>query len=327
MSTARSRRRLRRQQRVEIETVDHYRIVDQTLGGANVKDFLEDPANGDRYIAKLGRRNSDLEVVTEYIIYLAGRRLGVRAAEAKIATFQGHLRFLSKYFLNPTRNEELVHGIQLFQQLYDEALMQNVIGDEAQEQAMFTVQAILNAFGAHYTEFGQDVQTNLFRGLVDMIVHDAVIGLQDRHHSNWGVIVNRGKAGPPPRFAPLYDSARGLFCSEPDADLRSRYSGTAGEQRLEGYAARSKPLIGFDGLFPLKGRKHITHDQLVGALYHNFTASRVRIRAILDRCDFRRLPGDIRTRMGSRCSGYRIGLILTLLRRRVSLLKRAIGAS
>jgi hypothetical protein len=301
-------------------------VVDLTLGGANEKDLLEDPANGDWYIAKLGRRNSDLEVITEYIIYLVGRKLGVRVADTKIATLRGNLRFLSKYFLDQTQNEELVHGIQLFRELYDEAVMQDVVGNEAREQAMFTLQAIRSAFGAHYTEFGAEVEANLFEALVDMVVHDAIIGLQDRHHSNWGVIVRRGKAGPPPRFAPLYDSARGLFCSETDTALRRRYSGKAGAERFEGYAVRSKPLIGFDGLSPLNGRRHITHDQLVAAVYREFPASRARIRAILDTCDWRRLPAEIQARVGPMCSGYRMGLILTLLRRRVRLLKKAIGA-
>jgi hypothetical protein len=40
-----------------------------------------------------------------------------------------------------------------------------------------------------------------------MLTHDALIGVQDRHHENWGIVVQRGRADDPPRFAPLYDSA------------------------------------------------------------------------------------------------------------------------
>jgi hypothetical protein len=41
--------------------------------GATEKDLIEDPQTGAQYVAKLGRRNNDLEVVTEYLIYLVGR--------------------------------------------------------------------------------------------------------------------------------------------------------------------------------------------------------------------------------------------------------------
>jgi hypothetical protein len=86
------------------------------LGERTKRISFEDPATGDWYVAKLGRRNKALEVMTEYVIHLVGRNIGARVADAKIATFHGRLRFLSKYFLDP-RREELVHGLQLFKEL------------------------------------------------------------------------------------------------------------------------------------------------------------------------------------------------------------------
>jgi len=66
------------------------------------------------------------------------------------------------------------------------------------------------------------------------------------------------------------------------------------------------------------------HEQLVASVYRDFPASRGRIRAMIGRCDFRRLPGDIQKRLGAFCGGHRMSLILTLLQRRVRLLERAI---
>src|SRR5215813_6283297 len=136
-------------------SVDHYPVVaDLEVGGANEKDILEDPDTGDWYIAKLGKRNSDLEVVTEYIIHLIGRHLGAHVAEGKVAMFRGQLRYLSKYFIDRKNDEELVHGIQLFRALYDDSEVDAVLGDHSREQGMFSLQQIEAAFGAHYVDYG-----------------------------------------------------------------------------------------------------------------------------------------------------------------------------
>ena len=314
----------RRKRGREPQSVDHYEVVEESLGGANEKNLLEDPVTGSRYVAKLGRRNNDLEVMTEYIIYLVGRNIGARVAEAKMALYDGKLRFLSKYFLDRSRGEELVHGIQLFQELYDESTIKAVTRDEAREQAMFNLQAIRSAFGAHYVEYGPHVEDELFQRLIDMVVHDAIIGIQDRHHENWGIIVQRGRDAPPPRFSPLYDSARGLFCNESDKEL-ARYVGREGEQRLSGYLARSRPLMGWEGLRPGGGRKYVAHHELVASLYNAVPSARLRIRSTLAAYDWQGLRHDLWSDVGFMCSGRRISLILSTLRRRIRLINRAIS--
>lgn len=77
--------------------------------------------------------------MTEYAISLIGRSLGVSVAAARIARYRGQLRFLSLYFLDTRKPEELVHGMQLFKELYDESMVKGVLGDESREQSMFSV--------------------------------------------------------------------------------------------------------------------------------------------------------------------------------------------
>jgi hypothetical protein len=72
------------------------------------------------------------------------------------------------------------------------------------------------------------------------------IGVQDRHHENWGVIVHRDVDAPSPRFAPLYDSARGLFCNENDRQLKDCFHPANGSQRIAGFIGRSRPLVPMD---------------------------------------------------------------------------------
>ncbi len=147
--------------------------------------------------------------MTEYAIYLIGRSIGVTVAKARIARYRGQLRFLSQYFLDPRGREELVHGVQLFKELYDQSTVDGVLGDQVREQEMFSVQAVKAAFGAHYLQYGAHIENELFTAFVRMLAHDALIGVQDRHHENWGVIVEREVGGVSPRLAPLLRQRQG----------------------------------------------------------------------------------------------------------------------
>src|SRR5688572_21699845 len=122
--------------------VDHFEVVELGVSGATQKDVLRDPDSGATYIAKLGGRNSDLEVITEFAIHLIGRSVGVSVANARVATYHGRLRFMSQYFLDIDKPEELVHGVQLFKELYDDNTLGDVLRNVAREQEMFTVQAV-----------------------------------------------------------------------------------------------------------------------------------------------------------------------------------------
>src|ERR1043166_1842670 len=279
-------RKLSRSRRVgPIRSVDHFEVIQGvSVGGATLKDVLCDPKTGRMFIAKTGRRNNDLEVMTEYAIYVIGRSIGVRVARAQIARFRGKLRFLSEYFLDQSSAEELVHGVQLFRELYDDTTVREIVGQESKEQSFFTVQAVKAAFGAHYLHLGVDVEERLFDDFVALLTHDALIGGQDRHHENWGVIVRREIVATAPRFAPLYDSARGLFCSYADGRL-GEFFGRRGSAKIDDYVRRSRPLVGFQGLIPTDGRKHITHPQLLAAVYKAYPSQQSKIEAVLDAYD------------------------------------------
>lgn len=304
-----------------IEDVDHYEVVQGvSVRGATEKDVLRDPATGIVYVAKLGRRNNDLEVMTEYAIFLVGRALGANVANGRIARYQGRLRFLSQYFLDTQGDDELVHGLQLFRELYDEKLVTEVLKDEAREQEMFSVQAVEAVLRDRYRGDDDDI----FAGFVAMLAHDAVIGVQDRHHENWGIIVQREVGAPPPRFAPLFDSARGLFCNETDADIL-KYTSSDGARRLEGYVARSRPLVGFAGLGPIQGRRYVTHDQLLAAVFRRYPSHRERITSTVDALDPQSIAEVLVRELPGLCSRPRAELIAGCLERRQDLVRRAIA--
>jgi hypothetical protein len=75
-----------------------------------------------------------------------------------------------------------------------------------------------------------------------MIGFDALVGNQDRHFYNWGVITHT-RAALTPRFAPIYDTARGLFWNTTEERLVK----LAGNDVLKRYVENSTPQIGWDG--------------------------------------------------------------------------------
>src|SRR5207247_8598709 len=119
-----------------------------------------------------------------------------------------------------------------------------------------------------------------------------------------------------------FDSARGLFCNESDAGLSRRYRGREGEQRLDGYVSRARPLVGLDGLGPAKGRRDITHDQLLAGVFRAYPNQRGRIDSILAAYDWKEVHKSLAVDLSGLCSPERADLIRRCLRRRLLSLRR-----
>ena len=198
----------------------------------------------------------------------------------------------------------------------------DVLKKKAEEQKMFSVQAVRAAFGAHYMEYGSEIEEALFEGSVSMLTHDALIGVMDRHHENWGVIVRRELGAPPPRFSPLYDSARGLFCNWGDEGL-ARFNEEKGSGLLDSCVSKARPLVGFLGL-EANGRSYVTHPELLAAVFHCYPQHRSRIAQILGAYDWKAVRNVLERELGSVCSANRRTLILVCLRRRNRAIWRAI---
>ena len=186
---------------------------------------------------------------------------------------------------------------------------------------MFNVFAVRDTLGAHYL----DDAPAIFSAFVAMITHDALLGVQDRHHEIWGVVVRR-EIHAPPRFAPLFDSARGLFCNVREKDLKQYLHPKRGDAALDKYIANAHPLIGFPGVEPTAKRKCITHLELVGAIFRACPDHRGTIRAVIDAYDWRHVRTSLQQALGPLCSSTRLQLFLTCLRRRQKALRRAIDA-
>lgn len=232
----------------------HCRVVDKAIAGDAPKDFLRiyeygtgrktKPKTWPSYIAKVGQKWYPNESITEHLLTRIGQGLHLDLADSKLMLVKGQLRFLSRYFLR--KDESLVHGAEIFAgYLQDKPFVEEV---EAKNQSrnVFTFQFVEDAF---LNRFPDEVD-ELLAAFVRLLAFDALVGNNDRHFYNWGVITDiRGRRKP--RFAPIYDTARALFWNETDAKLEGIRLTNDSQRRagfLKKYVERSNPKTGWDGV-------------------------------------------------------------------------------
>ncbi len=224
------------------------------LGGAAPKDYLvfgREQAPSSAYIAKAARLTGGrpCECVTEHLIARLGSLLPLRVIQARLVRLRrtrsgrSEVRFLSRDFLRHPA-DRLVHGVELMAQWLDVSKDEVVAAFSRREELqLYRCDYVLDALrcAAEFDEYPR-----LARAFGRMLGYDALIGANDRHPMNWGVIRDVTMHAPL-RFAPVFDTARGLFWQHPDDHLRSVEERGDVEQHVEAYAEGSHALIGRPG--------------------------------------------------------------------------------
>jgi len=207
------------------------------------------------YIAKTAKKWYPTESVMEYALNRLGEEWGMRMAKSKLVWAGGQLRFLSRYFLSSSCLE-LVHGADILaDHLNDEAFVK-AIEFEDRERELNSVQlfkeALRSVFPVYYQELLED--------FCYLLLFDALVGNNDRHFYNYGVV--RDVTGRQrPYFSPIYDTARALLWNEPEAKLLSLHrKPKEADAFLNRYVKGSRPKIGWDG------QKNINHFDIVKLL-------------------------------------------------------------
>ena len=216
-----------------------------SVPGQNEKDIWVDPKNGHEYIAKKPGKNGRIETMTEYLLNILGLALGLRVADPRLGSRYGELRFMSKKF--HSHEELLQHGHEFLGQFYSADEMSSANKHSPEERALYSVAQVLNGFEAAYMTEADRFK----RPFVKMLFFDVAVGCQDRHLKNWGIL-RSVKGTRPDHFAPLFDTARGLFWEFSTARVKA-----FSEAEVKRYVRRSSPPIGdFEG-------KRVTHFALV----------------------------------------------------------------
>lgn len=222
------------------------------------------------YIAKTGHKWYPIESMTEYLLNLLGKDFGLNMAESSIAVIGGQLRFLSKYFLT-TQWEELVHGADIFAGYLGDKELVEQIEEQQLSRDLFTLQFVEKAIDYQFSYQKSEIMNHLVR----LLLYDALVGNNDRHFYNWGIIRSI-KQSFQPHFSPVYDTARGLFWNDDDDKIICCTSDR--QQRINyiiKYCRKSRPKLGWEG------EKNINHFKLVEKIYNNqFYISKTEIKEL-----------------------------------------------
>jgi hypothetical protein len=243
-----------------------YVVRDISVGGDAPKDFIQiylfrkvrrkNTKKWIGYIAKVAGKWYPVESITEYFLSKIGEELGLLMANSKLVLIAGQIRFLSQYFLNH-QTEELVHGVDIYAGYISDKSLVEEIEKKQMAQEFFTFQFAEEAIRCIFPE-----EANIIiQQFVKMLVFDALIGNNDRHFYNWGVIRNTSKKNKN-RFSPIYDTARGMFWNDSETKIAEVVNDKVRlPSYLDKYVKKSKPKTGW------KGVKQLTHLQLVQHLY------------------------------------------------------------
>lgn len=155
---------------------------------------------------------------------------------------------------------------------------------------------------------------------VKMLLFDALVGNNDRHFYNWGVIRSLD-GNETPFFSPIYDSARGLFWNEKETKIIEIVND---KDRLDlfikKYTKASKPKIGWEG------ESNINHFKLVEKIFKEefYISKEAQIELFLQSTfakmidtvtnKFNRYLGNERIFLITKCLEYRYNTIIEIIK-------------
>lgn len=230
---------------------------------------------------------------------------GLQMADSRIAMIGGQLRFLSRYFLNPEK-EELVHGADILAGFLNEDSPAFV--EEVDKQKLtrewFTFQFVENAISNMFLYRKDEIMHELSK----LIIFDALVGNNDRHFFNWGVV--RSIEGCfQPYFSPIYDTARGLFWNYSEAKLIDIVEvNKTIDNHIRKYCKDSRPKIGWEN------EKNLNHFRLFEKIYTNeYYISSDEIKQLLNSSVLEKMLMEVRQNFHSLMSVNRITMICKCL--------------
>lgn len=210
-----------------------------------------------KYISKTAAKWYPHEPLIEFMINRIGQELNLPMNEVKLVIANGQIRFLSKYFLN--KDQKLIHGAEICgQHLGDMNLADEIANNRKTSRELFTFEFISAAIKSVFPESSEI----LISKFVEMIVFDAIVGNNDRHFYNWGVINTIRKSKISPSFAPIYDSSRGLLWNHTDDIIVKNFTNES--IKFNNYLVTASPRVS------IEADKGINHFQLVSFIFDNF---------------------------------------------------------
>ena len=297
------------------------------MAGAAPKDLLffgKRARPEAEFIAKKPRKFGPRECVTEAMLSAIGRDLPVKLAQWRLARLPvpaGHspdVRFMSRVFL-ARGEEQLIHGVELAARFLDarEDELRRVfnLDDKKQERKFWTVGVVLDALEGAAED--RDEFESLRDGFARMLAFDCFAGAVDRHPENWGIIENVVRPARK-RYAPLYDTARGLFGTHSEEKLIAIDERGDRAGAVARYALKSHPIFSPTGM---PGEKLNHFDLLRQALIDFPDDLGPPVRQIIGAVDLAAIERNLRKSFSRIVTRRRLDFVTELLRFRYERLK------
>ncbi|MCY7281918.1 MAG: HipA domain-containing protein [Cyanobacteria bacterium CAN_BIN43] len=212
-----------------IEIPDNAAQAEEAMG-TKFKFWYQHPTLGD-CLFKLARSNTG-EDWSEKIAAELAQLLGLPHATYELATWQGKHGIISPSFL--LENTDLIHGNDILA-----GVISSYPKDQGYNLSQHTITIVLEALKSpglqlplHWTPPAGIVEA--ISTFVGYLILDAWIGNGDRHHENWGFVVQLPEGIP--HLAPTYDHASCLGRELLDARRQERIQ----RQTIQQYANKSR---------------------------------------------------------------------------------------
>lgn len=193
-------------------------LVDRNTTGSRTKYWVKNPSE-EVFLFKLPKIEGELyaEIVAAM---LADRLYGLKVPETHIALKQDEIGVLTKSFVDRKNGERFEEVIDYYDPDFDKDDLLQYTLDKSLE--------ISSKYG-------------MIDSFYEMCVFDSIIGNQDRHCENWGILYDSDNNA---SFAPLYDNGSSLLNGLSEDKVEEMLKKTS---MIDGYINRAKTCFSING--------------------------------------------------------------------------------
>jgi len=200
----------------------------------------------DGYYAKFGGKSYPHESIMEFGINKIGEALGLNMNETMLVTANDQIRFLSKDFIIRGK-KKLIHGVEILHEYFeDKDFIDEINKDRKSRRELLTFDVVEDAL-----DHVHPIQCiELLVELVKLITFDAIVGNNDRHFYNWGIIGDiKNQYNRRVKFSPIYDTARGLLWNKVETQIKMmcKQYRNGSKSQINAFLTKSKPRFSFQG--------------------------------------------------------------------------------
>lgn len=212
-----------------------------------------------KYSKDSGNRNNHgaKEIITEKIMTDIADYF-MNSAKCSLIFYKNRLAIASKiftYFGDKSKYiHRAIHGREIFEYSFETPPQKRKIQKTFYE--LDKIEESIIEYPKNHKGLEQCTGKHLLSQFRLMLLVDAFLGNQDRHHENWCFVLKTSKQGSFKKlyFSPLFDTGRGLFWNENIYELIYKYRKT---EEFNKYLFNSSPL------FHLKDEENTNHFSVV----------------------------------------------------------------